>query len=605
MKRTLWGDPGRLGIIAFLIFFGYTGINAQSKLCDNKKADKLLQQGEAEYTRRNFQQAITLYDQAAKSAPTCAVPYLYKGEGLHYLQRFDESILALQEAIKRSVADPWRPNAMICDDYFSLKKYKEAISSCGEAVRLNNTLEPSYALMAQSYFNLANYEAALTALKSAVDLKPDNFDTRLLKGKILYSLERKKESIPDFLEATKISPDNFEAFSMLGQVYYETKDYSKTAETLSRAVKLNRDDSYSWVLLSIAYSNLSEWAKAEEAAKESVRLKPDDGNMNYALGSVQLFTGDLEGAIKSFDAAIKYKNILMVSAAVYKGYAYIGLRQKDKAEEAFQEALTLKPAAGIDYILLSQVYSYRWELDKAREQIQKSIRFASDDDDSIGFAMLSWNRILAGDPQEAINAANEAIQRDPKGSLGYTQRCRANNELNLTEVAVKDCQTSLEKDPEDGETLFYLGRSFALKKDPIQEKYYNRKAIQSLEKLLGIPTGPPVEGKPVNLILAAKSLPADKKRITLSSPLYIELLYLLGNAYFFDDNSPAAINVYENAAELRPKFPRLRFNLAVCYLRLKRPDIKNATLQYQALLPLDKKLAADLKKNIDGFKRTK
>lgn len=181
----------------------------------------------------------------------------------------------------------------------------------------------------------------------------------------------------------------------------------------------------------------------------------------------------------------------------------------------------------------------------------------------------------------------------------------------MPDIAIKDCQKALELLPNNGEAYFYLGRAYALKKDAAQEKANNQKAISLIANRLNIRFNPNT-GNLENLPSNSPVLSSKRGVVSINSPSFSYFLYLLGNAYLFDGKYDSAIAAYKKVIEIRPKFPRLRFNLGLSYLYLtprnakeKLQNIKESEAQYKALLELDKKLAADLKKAIDTSRRTK
>ena len=74
-------------------------------------------------------------------------------------------------------------------------------------------------------------------------------------------------------------------------------------------------------------------------------------------------------------------------------------------------------------------------------------------------------------------------------------------------------------------------------------------------------------------------------------------MYLLGNAYFSDNQRDKAIETYNKCLELNPRFAKARLNLGRT-LVLKR-DKAGAMVQYNELLKIDQKRAAQLKADID------
>jgi tetratricopeptide (TPR) repeat protein len=614
MKYNLWGSFGRLVVISVFLFLADSEIKAQPKVCDNKKADKLLQQGSAEYDKKNYQQAIVFYDQAVKAASKCPAPYYNKGLALLDADRFEESIMAFQEALKRNFAESFRAHHWICVNRYNQKKYDEAIKSCEESIRLNGNFFWSNYHLAYSLMALDSPEKALIAVRRATELDPKYVETLILKARLLNNFKKYDEAIADLKAVVNLDPKNDEAQLILGANYYLLKDYTKAIEHLTQTLKLNPNSFVGWYLLASAYVGASQnWEKSEEAALQAVRLQPDSGDAHFQLGLAQMNTGKLEAAVKSFEAALKNKCPFPAAASVYKGFSLAVLQRTAEAEKSFEQALSYKPTNKVEYLATSEIYFYRWELDKARAELKKGIEFAPDDNDGVEYALMSWSYSLSHDPQSAIMAANEAIQQDPKAYDGYSNRCRSFNETNLPDIAIKDCQKVLEILPSSGEAYFYLGRAYALKKEPAQEKSNNKKAISLMEKRLNIffnPQTGQIENIPANLQFAS----SERGKVSINSLVYSYYLYLLGNAYFHDNNYDAAIATYKKVAEIRPRFPRLRFNLAVSYLNLKKADAKNAELQYSALQELDKKfslsaadkkLMTDLRKILNGYKRKK
>ena len=83
----------------------------------------------------------------------------------------------------------------------------------------------------------------------------------------------------------------------------------------------------------------------------------------------------------------------------------------------------------------------------------------------------------------------------------------------------------------------------------------------------------------------------------MKNPDSAENFYLLGNAYFADNQREKAIEAYEKCLELSPRFVKARYNYAITQLRQKN---KTAAMeQYNRLLEMDPELAGKLKVEID------
>ena len=83
------------------------------------------------------------------------------------------------------------------------------------------------------------------------------------------------------------------------------------------------------------------------------------------------------------------------------------------------------------------------------------------------------------------------------------------------------------------------------------------------------------------------------EQYTNAHPDYADGFYLLGNAYYADDQRDKAIEAYKKSLQLSPNFAKARYNLGFLYFLAK--DTNAAREQYEALLKIDKDLAEKLK----------
>ena len=82
------------------------------------------------------------------------------------------------------------------------------------------------------------------------------------------------------------------------------------------------------------------------------------------------------------------------------------------------------------------------------------------------------------------------------------------------------------------------------------------------------------------------------KVFTKNNPDYSDGFYLLGNAYFADEQRENAIAAYKDCLKISPLFARARYNLGYVYTQ-KGNNIA-AREQYDALQQIDTSLAGKL-----------
>ena len=104
-------------------------------------------------------------------------------------------------------------------------------------------------------------------------------------------------------------------------------------------------------------------------------------------------------------------------------------------------------------------------------------------------------------------------------------------------------------------------------------------------------------GRKADATRAYKGAVVGLVEFTQKNPTYSDGFYLLGNAYYSDNQPEKAIAAYRKCLELSPRFARARFNLG--YILNNQKNKTAALEQYNSLLQLDPSLAAKLKAEID------
>ena len=388
--------------------------------------------------------------------------------------------------------------------------------------------------------NQANYAGALQKYDQAIRLAPNYADSYFLMGRACYKLNDYPAALTAARKATQLQPNDHRYQGLLGDIYLfgqTTRDYRKASEAYRQALRIDSGNSYYWAALGDSYFNLSEWQNAIDSYQKSVEIRPDQAAVHY-----------------------------------YKGQAHFKLRQFTEFKQAFQQVLKSEPKSKNDLSSIARVHSFSGQLNEAVRFSSKAIAFRNDDNDAGEYISLSWYYSFLEDHVKAHAAATKAIELDPKSHMGYTNKCRALDDLGLYEQAVSTCQQALQLKPEDGETLFYLGQTYRLKKNVRKATELNRRAINALDKTI--------------------------KEDPLRTDSY-DLLYLYGNALLADNKTRQAIENYEATLRVRPHFPQARKNLVIAYLRVNN---KVAALkQYDELRQISTKKADELKPAMPVF----
>ncbi len=125
-------------------------------------------------------------------------------------------------------------------------------------------------------------------------------------GQICLIMGKKAESRQNFIKALEIDPTGQGALIALGNAYLADKDLARAEEMFKRAIKLNEFAPDAYLGLGDIAGQKSDGFGAVENYKKALRLGADGLIFRKKLGLVQLAIGDREGALGSWQAALKF-----------------------------------------------------------------------------------------------------------------------------------------------------------------------------------------------------------------------------------------------------------------------------------------------------------
>ncbi len=195
-----------------------------------------------------------------------------------------------------------------------------------------------------------NVDGALESYKKALEISKDYRIYYQLSS--VYKKKRKFEQAEAALNSClELKPDFYTAYNSLGTTYYSWGKYDKAIENFKKFkenVKEAKLKKRASKYIGLAYTKLGEtalqdknYAKAEEYLKLAV------SNYNYdaaylKLADLYVELGKYDEALKAADNAINYRGkkskIPKGAPYFYKGMAFKGLKDKEKAKENFKIA---------------------------------------------------------------------------------------------------------------------------------------------------------------------------------------------------------------------------------------------------------------------------
>ena len=226
-------------------------------------------------------------------------------------------------------------------------------------------------------------------------------------------------------------------------------------------------DEVEWLNYGNKLWRLRQYEKSLAAFEEAISIKPNSYLTQYSHARTLIRQKKYSEAIESLTKVIKYAENLPES----------------EYEEAKYKYQTLSQAWRQKYVS----YFYLGQYEQSLQALDKAIEFTPKD-----FILYLWkSEVLSSrrSYQEALKAANQAIQNNPDHSIGYFKRAQVKVELENSrkqiweekdyEDAIADINKALELNPGNASFYIYKGKIYGLKEDYAKAIEYLKKAIKA------------------------------------------------------------------------------------------------------------------------------
>jgi tetratricopeptide (TPR) repeat protein len=189
------------------------------------------------------------------------------------------------------------------------------------------------------------YNGAIAKYDSSLAIQ-EHPNTLYQKSIALKKLRKFNEAEKALTRCIELNPDFVAAYSGLGTTYYSLKKYQLAIDNFQKYIeKTDNEKSKKKVkkFIGLAYTQLGQEAKRNGKHKKAIEyLMEAVKNYKYdsaylALAEIYIELGEFEKALQAADNAINYRKKISKGAGYYyKGLAFKGLGDKEKARENFK-----------------------------------------------------------------------------------------------------------------------------------------------------------------------------------------------------------------------------------------------------------------------------
>ena len=359
-----------------------------------------------------------------------------------YTERFHDLFLEAQAEARTRRGDAAYEAANRGLEFFRGRDYVAARQAFGEAL----SYEPDhpYAL-----FNLAlialregNEEEALAGFQRLVALaasRPEEISAQM-RGQALTNIgylynqrQLYQEAEAALEQAVELYAENFSAWSNLGVCRRNLGKKVGAAEAFRRAHKLEPEDAVTMNNLALAYIDTADWIAAVALLKNATDRYPDNASLWLNFGLAQQGLGNKDGALESFEAAIRNDNLATrgwaVSAAIHLANHYLSTGDHAKVLETSERILSWRANSvdgwgykGLAQRQLGDLEGARTSLENARDldprraQLHNNLGSVYFELKQLDEAESAFERALAIDPSLAEARDNLAAVEATKNA---------------------------------------------------------------------------------------------------------------------------------------------------------------------------------------------
>jgi tetratricopeptide (TPR) repeat protein/S1-C subfamily serine protease len=401
----------------------------------------------------NYEQALTVINQAISLVPNNSNHYNEKWLVLYELKRYDEGLAAINQAINLAPRAGWYVNRGSL--YYNQKKYELASDDYNKAIELNPNLAMAYNNRGGIYYNQQKYELALADFNKAIELDSKLAEAYNNRGGIYYNQKKYDLALADFNKAIELDSNLAMAYNNRGGIYYNQQKYELALADWNKAIELNRNLALAYLNRGGIYYNQQKYELALADWNKAIELDSNFAVTYYYRGNIYYYQQKYELALADFNKAIELDSKL-AEAYTNRGGLYYDQQKYELALADFNKAIELDSNLAEAYNNRGRFYYYQQKYELALADWNKAIELDSN------LAMAYNNRGLLYYNQQKYELAladfNKAIELDSNLAEAYTNRGGLYYDQQKYELALADFNKAIKVNSNYDKA--YLGRGF-------------------------------------------------------------------------------------------------------------------------------------------------
>jgi tetratricopeptide (TPR) repeat protein len=215
------------------------------------------------------------------------------------------------------------------------------------------------------------YRRGLQAVEYEISVEKDGYQPIKDKLRLTAGTDRRFD-----FKLAKATPAGAGEFAE-GVKAFNAGDFAAAAKSFEAAVEKQPELAELRVNLALAYFRLSRQPEAVAQLERATALAPNDPHLQFQLGSAYVDMKDLPKAAAALEQGLSKstdpKDPLVYEARTTLGAVYFASSQADKAQQQYEQALTLQPDGAIALLGLGKVQFSKGNVAEAQRSFERVV----------------------------------------------------------------------------------------------------------------------------------------------------------------------------------------------------------------------------------------
>lgn len=374
----------RIRPVAFALAFLFALACAQAKVVaqddfEDDAADpvKLFNKGQDAHSKKNYEQAIELYDEALKLRPDFAEVEFQKAGALLALKRAAEAEKSYRRASEMKPTWSLPPAALGLLLARTPGREREAEAPLRRALELDAKNLTATIALAELRTRSGDAAESLTLWRRATELKPEDASLWVERGRAERAAKDAPAALKSFARALELDAPNVEARLARADLYLESSDKEHALEDV-RALEEQAKAASDWKL-AVAVANRYGLAGAREDAKRVYESLPEEAKNSEEGKRLSAAVNDVR-CEDTPESRAALEKLVASDAKNAAALACLGslLRKSDpqRSAELFQRANQIDPSNADYAVGYGAALVQLRQFERAASILQRVVRLA-------------------------------------------------------------------------------------------------------------------------------------------------------------------------------------------------------------------------------------